>query len=242
MPTLAELTSVLFGTGSQGIIQDSSFYSEATSRINAAVTAIAAGIRMPDGMTSPPLPDLWDMQTVTTSTTLPHVALPNAAGHVYQRGLHMVADSNGNQLFPPNGGDYYSFRLFLNRATKKDLSQSGAVSMVCVKGSNLYYQGIPTAAKTLTVHYYREPVVMALTTSTPDGIPSQFAERLIVHYVAKEVFGSYVEDGDNNQATGYKYHAGRFYEAMTDLIDFVGIDAEPEYYAGGDFIDLGIVD
>jgi hypothetical protein len=242
MPTLAELTSVLFGTGSQGIIQDASFYSEATDRINAAVTAISAGLRMPDGQISPPLPDLYDMQEVTTSTTLPYVALPSDTGHVYQRGLHLVSDSNGNQLFPPNGGDYYAFKLFLKRAAKKDLSQSGAISMVCVKGSNLYYQGIPSAAVTLTLHFYREPVAMSSGTHTPDGIPSQYAERLIAHYVAKEILGTYVEDGDNNQATGFKYHTMRFFEAMTDLMDFIGIDAEPEYYGTGEWIDMGIVD
>ena len=243
MPTLAELTTILWGAdGSQGIIQDASFYSEATSRINAAVTAIAAGIRMPDGRTSPPLPDLYDIQPVTTSTSLPYVAMPAVAGHVYQRALTMVVDGSGNQISSPRGGDYYTFQLFMRQADRKDLAREGPVHVACLKGSNLYYQGIPSAETTLTLHYYRESVAMASGTMTPDGIPSQFAERLITHYVAKEIFGSYVEDGDNSQAVGYKYHTGRFFEAMMDFMDFLPEEGEPEYYGSDGWADGGICD
>ena len=75
---------------------------------------------------------------------------------------------------PVRGGNYYNFMLFMNQATKKDLSSSGDVDIVCVKGSRLYYQSIPSASVNLTVMFYRKPVDMALVTDTPDGIPSQF--------------------------------------------------------------------
>lgn len=82
--TLEELTEELCGTdGTQGVLQDSSYYAGITTRINDVVTAIAAGIRMPSGIISPPLPDLFDTDTVTTSTTLPYVTLPTD----YQRGF-----------------------------------------------------------------------------------------------------------------------------------------------------------
>ena len=224
--------------GDQGIIQDSSFYSGIVARINSAMASIAGGIRMPDGQISPPLPDLYDMDTVDTSITNPYVALPAD----YQRHVFMVSDSTGNELYPPPGGDYYSFALFLRQATQKDLTQAGSVDRVCVKGSRLYYQGIPGSSKELTVHFYRAPVDMADDSDLLDGLPDHLAQRLIDHYVAKEVFGAYVEDGDNSQATGFKYHSARFYDAMTDLMDWIGIDAIPQYYGEGSAVDLGVCD
>ena len=248
MSTLAELTEILFGSdGSQGIIQDSSFYASATQRINAAVTAISGGLQMPDRRFSPPMADLRDIQTVTTSTSLPYVALPAAASHVYQRNVFMVADSSGNQLYWPKGGDYYTFTLFVRNTPNKALDQAGAIHTVCVSGSKLYYQGIPSSAKTLTVHFYRAPVAMVGSTTTPDGLPAHLAERLITFYVAKEIY-SLLEDGADNTGTGYKIYTTKFFEVMNDLLDFMPDDGEPEYYGGGSFFggrgsqDRGIVD
>jgi hypothetical protein len=233
--TLASLKAVLCGAdGTQGILQDSSLYAGITARINLAVSAIAGGIRMPDGGTSPPLPQLYDMQTVTTSTTLPYVALPAAAGHVYQRHVFMVADANGNQIYGPRGGNYYSFALFMRQVGVKDLTQAGTVDLVCAKGDRLFYQGIPTVGQVLTIHFYRAPVDMTLVTDVVDGIPDAFATRLIQHYVCRECFGEGLEDSDRSRKTGYEYHTARFFEAMTDFIDFIGIDAEPEYYGTDD--------
>jgi len=46
----------------------------------------------------------------------------------------------------------------------------------------------------------------------------------------------------SSQGAGFKYHSGRFYEAMQELIDFIGIDGEPQYYGSGDYLDLGVCD
>lgn len=230
--TLAALKTVLCGDspGDQGILQDSSYYSGITTRINLAVSAIAGGIRMPDGGTSPPLPQLYDMQTVTTSTSLPYIALPVTVAHVYQRHVFLVADSNGNQIYPPRGGGYYSFALFLKQASNKALTTAGSVYSVAIRGNRLYYQGIPSVGEVLTVHYYRQPVELEEVTDTVDGIDDQFATRLIEHYVAYQVFGSGLEDSDQSRKTGYEYHKSEFFEALQDFVDFIGVDAEPEYY------------
>lgn len=229
--TLEELTEELCGTdGTQGVLQDSSYYAGITTRINDVVTAIAAGIRMPSGIISPPLPDLFDTDTVTTSTTLPYVTLPTD----YQRGLFMVADSNGDKIYPPQGGNYYSFALFMRQIDVKDLTESGDIHLVCVKGTKLYYQAISSSAKTLTLHFYRKPVDLDDDDDDVDGIPEHLQKRLIKHGVAREVFGEGLEDSDQSRQAGYNYHTTRFYEAMTDLIDFCGIDAEPEYYGTDD--------
>ena len=223
----------------QDILQDSAYTTTKIAElINDAVNSIAAGIRMPNGQISPPLPDLFTQNTVTTSTTLPYVSLPVN----YQRKVINIYDSSGYRIAPPSGGDYYAFALFLKRVNNFNLTEAGSVYRVCVKGSKLYYQGIPTAATTLGLHYYKKPTTMVTATDEPDGIPEHLQLRLIKHYVLKEIFGEAIEDGQDNHGIGVKYHTGKFYEAMTDLCDFVGIDAEPMYYGSGDYEDAGTCD
>ena len=236
---LSSLKVVLCGSdGSQGLLQDSAYYTGITTYINDAVKAIAGGLRMPDGSISPPLPLLYDMDTIETSTSDPYKSLPSD----YMRSVFMVADSSGNQLFGPSGGDYYSFGLFLRQASNKGLAQSGAISTVCVRANSLYYQGIPSSSKTLTVHFYREPTDMSDDTDTVDGLPDHLATRLIQHWVCKEIY-SQLEDGADNQGVGYKIHSAKFIETMIELVDYIGLpDAVPMYYGEGSGMDLGIVD
>lgn len=230
--TLETLKEVLCGAdGSQGIIQDSSYYSGITARINKAQRRIAAGIRMPKGtdspgVVSPPLPGLLDTDTVDTATDAAYVSLPSD----YQRNVIMVADSNGDQIHPPKGGNYHSFDLFMKRADIKDLTETGDIYIVCVTGSRLYYQGISSASKTLTLMFYRAPTDMSDDEDTVDGLPDHLAEDLIKHYVARDIFGEGLEDSDESRKTGYTYHSGRLYEVITDLIDFVGLPTEAVYY------------
>ena len=223
----------------QEILQDDAYTNtKVESLINDAVTAIAAGIRMPNGGISPPLPDLFTISTVTTVLGVAYVSLPVN----YQRGLMNVYDSSGVRISHPRGGDYYSFNLFLRQANHKALLETGSVYMVCVKGSKLYYQGIPTTATTLGVHYYKRPTPMVTATDEPDGIPEHLQLRLIKHYVCKEIYGEAIEDGQDNHGIGVKYHTGKFYEAMTELCDYIGIDAKPHFYGCGDFADAGACD
>lgn len=221
------------------VVQDPAFYgTDLIERINDAVNSIAAGIRMPNGGVSPPLPDLFTISTVTTVAGLAYASLPVN----YQRGLANVYDSSGYRIAHPRGGGYYSFNLFLQQANHKALLETGSVYMVCVKGSKLYYQGIPSAATTLGVHYYKRPTPMVTATDEPDGIPEHLQLRLIKHHVCKEIFGEAIEDGQDNAGIGTKYHTAKFFEAMTDLVDFIGIDATPTYYGGDDFEDAGACD
>lgn len=209
-----------------------------TGRINDAVSAIAAGIRMPNGEISPPLPDLYKYAVVNTSTTLPYVSLPAD----YQRKVVKIYDSTSYLISSIPGGDYYSFSKFLGRLNKLDMTETGSVYQVCIKGTKLYYQGIPSVTFPLGIHYYRKPVAMAGDADCPDGIPEHLQMRLIKHYCCKEIFGEAIEDGQDNTGIGTKYHSMKFIEAMTDLCDFVGIDAEPQYYGEGGSEDRGVCD
>ncbi len=223
----------------QDILQDDAYTDQnIVDQINDAVKTIAGGIRMPNGQISPPLPDLFAYGTVSTSTTLPYVSLPTN----YQRRVFGAYDSTNYKINPPTGGNYYSFALFMRIITKMDLSETGSIYAVAVKGTKIYYQGIPTASTTIGLHYYRTPVDMALDGDTPDGIPDHLQSRLIKHYVLKEIYGDMLEAGVAEPSRGMQYHEGKFYSAMTDLVDFIGIDAVPEYYGGGGGEDLGACD
>lgn len=223
----------------QEVLQDATYTDVIlTPKINDAISSIAAGIRMPDGMTSPPLPDLYAYGVVNTSTLTPFTSLPAN----YQRGVFNVYDSSNNKIAPPSGGSYAAFNLFLRQVQNMGLVETGSIYRVAVKGSKLYYQGIPTASTTLGVHYYRKPFELALDGDVVDGIPDHLQLRLIKHYVIKEILGEAIEDGQDNTAHGTKYHTGKFFEAMTDLVDFIGIDAVAQYYGTEDFEDFGTCD
>lgn len=211
----------------QGVIQDDA-YLEPTiiDKINQAVTSIAGGILMPDKSISPPLPDLADYDTVTTSLTLAYVSLPSD----YQRNVFLVCDSSGNEIYPCSGGDYYAYNLFLKGLVDKRMTEAGSVYRVAVKGTKLYYQGIPAAAETIGLHFYRKPTNMALNTDTPDGIPPHLQLRLIKHKACADIFGEQIEDGQDNVGVGYKFHSGKFMEAMLELVEFIGVDAESQFY------------
>ena len=224
----------------QDILQDSAFTNaKIAERINDAVDSIAAGIRMPNGQISPPLPDLFTMSTVTTSLTLPYVSLPIN----YQRNVMNVYDSSGNVISSPRGGNYYSFNLFLRQIQNSALTEAGSVYKVCVKGTKLYYQGIPTAATTLGLHYYKKPTTMVTATDEPDGIPEHLQLPLIKHRVLMDIYGEMLEAGVTEPAVGMKYHEKKFYEALQNMVDFIGIDATPLYYgSGNDYEDGGVCD
>lgn len=232
--TLSELLTEI-----KEVLQDTSYTdTNLTSKINAALNAIAGGIRMPNGLIAPPLPDLFTIGTVTASTSLPYVSLPAD----YCRKVTVVADSSGNRISGPSGGDYYAFELFIKQASDLRLAESGSIYRAAVKGTKLYYQGIPTSEDTIYLHYFKTPTTLASDTDIPSCLPAHLQSSLLVHYVLGEIFGAAIEDGQDNRGRGSEYHNNEFYKAMTDLIDYVGIDASPQYYGDDGFRDYGVCD
>jgi hypothetical protein len=234
---MATLASIIFSL--QSILQDAAYTEPIlTEQINGAVANIAAGIRMPNGETSPPLPDLYTYASVSTSTTLPYVLLPTN----YQRAVFNIYDDTMYRILAPRGGDYYAFSKFLKQVNKLDFSEQGAVYMACIKGSKLYYQGIPSSPYVMGLHYYRKPTLLAAQGDVPECIPDHLQASIIKHYVIKDLFGEKIEDGQDNTGIGTKYHTTKFFEDMIDLVDFIGRDAEPMYYGSGGFEDRGACD
>ena len=130
------------------------------------------------------------------------------------------------------GGDHYSFDLFLNSTSSQDLSEIGTVRMVAVKGRNLYHQGIPAEGfeEALTIHFYRKPVVMVANSDTPDGIDETFQIPLIKHYVCRDIFGDILEGAKKGR---FQYHSDQFNKAMLDYTNFIGTDSTSMFRVSG---------
>jgi len=238
-PTVSGTPLSTLITDIQGILQDAA-YSDIVliPKINSAVQNIAAGIRMPNGETSPPLVGLYTNAQLYTDPTLPYISLPVD----YQREVIFVYDSTMYQILPPRGGDYYSYNRFLKQINQFDLKETGEIYRVAIKSRKLYYQGIPTASTMVGIHYYKKPDLLVELTDVPECIPEHLQASIITHYVVKEIFGEKIEDGQDNTGIGTKYHTAKFFEDMTDLIDFNGRDSAPMYYGVGGTEDRGACD
>lgn len=223
-------------TGIKDVLRESNLMSvDAQTRMNNAVTRIAAGVRLRDGRTTPPLPDLYSTATVATSTSNAYASLDAT----YQRNLFMVVDDDKEIVPPPKGGSYYSFQMFLRRARYYDLSETGSIYMCCVKGSNLYYQGKPSTSEDLLTYFYRKPVDMAADSDTPDGLPDPFQLDLVKHFVCRDVYGEHVGT-DLKAATGdkmfkrFEYHNAQLEKTLIEMVEFVGEEGEPIYFHSDD--------
>ena len=194
MPNLTSLIAKV-----QAITQDPGYTSDdITTALNDAMTVVAGGVQRPDSsILTSPLPGLYTINTVTTLTTTYRVALPTN----YQRDLLFAVDSSGREL-----EIFDSFQDYMR--TYSALNQSGDVNAIGVKGGYLYYQPIPTAAATLTIHYHRLPTSMTTGTSVPDGLSEQHYD-LLVYHAAKERF-AIIEDGLEGSMPNYNKWDAKF--------------------------------
>jgi hypothetical protein len=206
----------LSGDGADSIIQDGSYTAaQITTILNRGVIQIAGGILLP-GFTavSPPLLDLYDSDTVNTSTTLPYVALPSD----FQRNLELVASAAQDAEIRL----YDSWKKFLK--AYPNLNETGdSVEACVVHRGRLYYQPIPSSSEALTVHFYRKPVAMSATSDTPDGIPDHLAYDALTAFAAKEIY-KLIEDGIEGRRGNYEYYMAEFIKAMLEITHFVGWD------------------
>ena len=173
------------------LINDDSFEDYLGDFINQGVSEIAGGMpSLLDGIENPipniltpPLPELFTIDTVTTSTSDAFVNMPVD----FQRDLQLVVSSTGSEI-----DIAHSFIEFAE--TYPLLNKTGRISEAIEHGRKLYYQGIPASAETLTLHYYRKPVDMEDDDDVPDGIPSHLHISLLVNFAAWKAY-EHIEDG-----------------------------------------------
>jgi len=186
------------------IIQDDSFTDEDIGvYINQAQAEIAGGMQSALGSwQTPPLPQLFTIGTVTTVTDAAYVSMPVN----FQRSLQFAAAASGYEI---NLAE--SFLSFSE--TYPLLDQSGRISEVVEFGGNFYYQGIPTTAENVTVHYYRSPVDMEDDDDTPDGIPLHLQHSLLVNHAAWRIF-DVIEDDFSEPGINTQRYQNSFYTAL----------------------------
>jgi hypothetical protein len=192
-------------------IQDPS-YLDATilKYINRGLKQIAGGlfITYPDRtqVFSSPLPNLLTSSTVATSTTLPYVSLPDDFGRNL---IAVISAATGIYVCIED-----SYAAFLSMYPS--LNQSSSVTSVAVRGSRLYYQGIPTVSDTLTLHYYSVPDELEGASDVPDCLPSHLQEELLVNYAAMKIF-DLIEDGIDGAKVNTQSYTAKFMSAMLNL-------------------------
>lgn len=208
MPTfavlIAKVTSFVNNDSLANLFGD--FINQGVFEIAGGIPSLLDGIAnpIPNSLT-PPLPDLFTIGTVTTSTTDAFVSMPTN----FHRDLQLVSSSTGSEIDIANS--------FIDIAeTYPLLNKTGRISDVVEHGRKLYYQGIPTVAETLTVHYYRKPIDMVLSTSTPDGIPEHLQISLLVNFAAWKAY-EILEDSIEDQAIKTTKYKNAFLDAMRIL-------------------------
>ena len=173
------------------------------------------------------LPDLKSSDTVTTDTN-PYVAVPATVGNVFhqKRGSLFFVSSSGQDCEIKIVDSWIKFLM-----KWPTLDEAGAIQEVCVRGGRLYYQPIPAAADTLTLHFMRKPVAMANADrdAEPDGIPEHLQEDLLVNFGCWDIFSE--KEDESAQTPNTDKYKGKFAGAMAELNQFIGpSDRAPEYY------------
>jgi len=209
----------------QEIIDDESFSpTQILGYLNRGVREIAGGVLLPRGLWTPPLPDLRTSASVDTSTTYPYVALPTTAGNAYHKKLFFCTSEDQALEIKI----FASWVKFLKRWPYLD--DTGSVRGVCVRGASLYYQGKPSTAESLTLHYFRKPVDMTEMDDEPDGIPYHLQDKLLTSFAAKEIF-ALIEDDDSGRRPNAAHYSSKFMESAYELwLEIGNEDGQPVYF------------
>lgn len=195
------------------LVDDDSLVSSYGDFINQGVSEIAGGLpSMLDGITNPvpntltpPLPDLFTIDTIDTDTDYAFVNMPNN----FHRNLQLVVSATGSEIDIAD-----SFIEFTE--TYPLLNKTGSISEAIEHGGRLYYQRIPTTSQEVTLHYYRKPVDMVDTTDTPDGIPEHLQIPLLANFAAWKAF-EHLEDGMEGEIPNTIKFKNAFLDAVRTL-------------------------
>ena len=188
------------------LVQDPSLTDMLGDFINQGVDEIAGGMQSVLGSwLTPPLPLLFTIDTVATSTSAAYVDMPEE----FHRGLQMVVDSSGREI-----SIEHSFIEFTE--TYPLLNKTGNISAAVEHGNKLYYQGIPVNSEILTLHFYRKPVIMVADGDMPDGLPSHLQIPLLTNYAAWKAY-EFIEDGLEESSPNTQRIMGLFFNSLKTL-------------------------
>lgn len=199
----------------EDVVQDASF-TRATllGYLNQSLLEVAAEVR---------LPDLMDSDTVDTATDAAKKPMPT---NYHRDPFHIYSVTQERTI--AKGRRIKDFNRFLAR--NPGLDKSGQVFDAAVKGSSLYYQGIPASSETLRVHYYRKPATLVDDdTSEPEGVPVHLHQAVLVPLTAAKVFNK-IEDGVEEQRHAFDSQMAQYGVGLQAMKDYLGPEEEePDY-------------
>lgn len=156
--------------------------------------------------TTEPLPALETTGEARTTLDQAFTALPDD----YLRNLEIVYCSTQDQRLTILGS------LQLLKIKYPGLAKTGNIEHVAVSNRLLYYQGIPSTRRTLSLNYFCKPTLMSNERDEPTMLPENLHRRLLVNYACKELF-SRIEDGMDGRKNNTAYHAAEYNKAFADL-------------------------
>ena len=144
---------------------DGEMYEWLNKGIRAVITAPAPNIVLPELETS---------GTVTTDTNN-NVSMPSD----YLKNPFLCFNSDGEEI------EILITLQDLLRKYEGNIDSDTTVNDVAVVGSTIYYQGVPSTAETLTIHYTKEPDVISRYLDTNITLmPDYLQEDILSNYIA----------------------------------------------------------
>ena len=95
------------------------------------------------------------------------------------------------------------------------LNNTGLVRHVCIAAGSLAIQPVPAEVRTLTLHYYRNPVDLTADTE-PEGLLPHL-HKMLEHYACWRLFCD-IEDGIEGKAVNTEKHLSLFKADLNSLI------------------------
>ena len=201
MPTFEELIR-----RTEGLVDDRGLTERFEDLINQGVSEIAGGMQsLLLNVITPPLPNLFSMATVTTDTSLAYVNMPST----FHRNLQLAVSASGIEI-----DIAHSFIKFTE--IYPALDRPGNISEVVEQGGKLYYQGIPSVAEEINLHFFRKPVIMIADDDEPDGIPEHLQMSLLTNFAVWKVY-EFIEDGLEGETPNTTKFKSFFMEALKTL-------------------------
>ena len=161
----------------ENLVDDSSYDADTIDRYINDTLAFAAGL-----ISLPTLKMIGVVDTVVDQAYTSIVGVdPDFSGV-----LRRVKKLNGNEprIYP-------DLERFLDDYTMDNV---GEVQAVCLEGSVLWYQKIPSTPETLTILYFKNPSPLSQDGDEPSDFPAHIHRKLFVHGTAYIIFDQ-IEDG-----------------------------------------------
>lgn len=209
MATLAELKAEILDN-----VQDASF-----STGNAVLNAINRGLY--DLAETVVLPGLKTSDTVTTSTSVNYVSLPDNF-HRFLTRCYSSTNEQDIRIYPTFESLYDAYSDVWENA--------GNVAGVAIQGVSLYYQYLLDTAETLKIWFTEFPTLLADDDDEPDCLPVTLQTDLLVNYACMKLYGDKVEDGIEGAKVNAAYYSGLYEQAKLKLRNHILSRVSPNHY------------